>query len=187
MRKYLACLIFFAFSSAVQAVPQMAEVRGRDLLKSSKVAVSVENKKALVVVFLSAKCPCSNSHIDELKALANDYPDFSFVGVHANADEGPELSTPYFQKAGLPFPVIQDQNLELADRYRALKTPHAFVIKPDGKIAYQGGASSSNQFSSASRKYLREALEDIQNNRPVGTPEGRTLGCAISRGEKNVW
>lgn len=178
-------LVFWSFFSS--ADPKLDAVTGQDLLKSETVTISAENKRGLVVVFLSSRCPCSNSHIGELKSLATEYPDFNFVGIHSNVDEGIESSKPYFENAALPFPIVEDQKVELANAYQALKTPHAFVIKSDGKIAYQGGVSSSNQFAAADRKYLREALDDLHNDRSVKTPEGRTLGCVISRGEKNVW
>ncbi len=188
MRIKLFLILSAFFSTSAFATAQLAEVKGSDLLASAAtVTVSADSKKALVVVFLSAKCPCSNSHLQELKALKKDYPEFSFVAIHSNVDEGSDLSVPYFKKAELPFPILQDLNSELADRYQAAKTPHAFVIRPSGEVAYQGGVSSSKHFDEADRKYLREALEDIQNGRAVKTQKGRALGCVISRGEKNVW
>ncbi len=188
MRIKLFLILSVWFSVSAYATPQLAELNGNDLFKpSSNVTVSAESKKAMVVVFLSAKCPCSDSHIQELKGLRRDFPEFSFVAVHSNIDEGSDLSVPYFKKANLPFPILQDQKSELANRYQAAKTPHAFVVRPNGEIAYQGGVSSSKHFDKADRKYLREAIDDIQNSRPVKTPKGRALGCVISRGEKNVW
>jgi hypothetical protein len=141
----------------------------------------------LVVVFLSAKCPCSNSHNNELRNVAETYKEFNFVAVHSNVDEGKELSKPYFEKAAFPFPVIEDEKTKLADELRAFKTPHAFVFGQNGELMYQGGVSSSRDCEKADNKFLREALEYLQAGRSVRTPEGRTLGCAISRGEKNVW
>lgn len=138
--------------------------------------------KGLAIVFLSAKCPCSNSHLGELKALAKDYPEFSFAGVHANADEPVELARKYFNDAALPFAVIEDAGQKLAEQFRALKTPHAFVVGPKGDLLYKGGVSSSSDFARAEHKYLREALEDLQQGRAVRTPSARTLGCVIARG-----
>lgn len=182
--------VFLSFSNFLTqafAIPSPGQVVGVDIFKSSPVSLSGEKHKALVLVFLSAKCPCSDSHISELKALAQDYPDFTFSAIHSNVDEEIATSKIYFEKASLPFPVIQDQNAELANRFHALKTPHAFVVKANGDILYQGGVSSSHTFAKADRKYLREALEDLEHHRPVKIPEGRTLGCTISRGDKNVW
>lgn len=163
-----------------------ASVGGLDLMSGKSIDVK-SGKKGEVVVFMSAKCPCSNSHVAILKKLAKDYPGFSFVAVHSNVDEAKELTQEYFKKVDLPFPVIQDDGARIADVYKAFKTPHAFVVGPDGKTLYQGGVTNSHNGESADRNYLREALADLEAGRAVKTAEGRTLGCAISRGEKFVW
>ncbi len=177
---------------SLSALPQIKSLTGQNLMTAEKITaekitVSAEGKKGLVVVFLSVKCPCSNSHVAEFKDLSVKFPEFSYVAIHSNTDEGKELSRPYFEKVAFSFPVIEDKNSELADLFHAIKTPHSFILRPDGNIAYQGGVSNSHDCSKSDRKYLREALEDIQTGKPVRTPEGRTLGCSISRGEKNVW
>jgi thioredoxin-related protein len=162
-------------------------VDGADVMAKTPVHQTAEGKKGIVVVFLSAKCPCSDSHVVEIKSLHKDYPEFSFVVVNSNTDETDELAQQYFKRVGFEFPVIKDKSLELADRYKAFKTPHAFVMNKDGKVLYQGGVSSSRQFATADRKYLREALANIHDDKSVAMEEGRTLGCVITRGEKNVW
>ncbi len=153
-----------------------------------QIQIGENSKKGLVVVFLSALCPCSHSHIIELKQLTHDFPEFEFVGVHSNTDETKDITIKYFRAAELTFPVIQDFGAKLADQFKAYKTPHAFVLFNDGRVAYQGGVSSSQHFDmNTKRKYLREALEDISADRKVKTPEARTLGCVISRKGENVW
>lgn len=83
----------------------------------------------MVVVFLSVTCPCLNSHIPELISLAEAYPDFAFVAVNSNSNETLAPAQDYFKAAKLSFPVIQDQDSKLANQFKALKTPHAFVLK----------------------------------------------------------
>lgn len=162
-------------------------LKGLDVLTGKAVQTETKDKKGIVTVFLSAKCPCSNSHIQELTELAKVYPEFQFIGVHSNVDEDEKLTKAYFETTSLPFPVLQDENTKIADKLGAVKTPHAFVMDPEGKLLYKGGVSNSHDAIRADRKYLREALQNLKENKPVKTPEGRTLGCAISRGEKNVW
>lgn len=172
------CQISFAASESLPL-----EVSGPSALTNQPSVVKLAAQRALVAVFVSAKCPCSNSHIGELSQLAKDFPDFSFVAIHSNADEPAEMSMAYFKKVNLPFPVIEDPQQKWADAFRALKTPHAFVVSASGELLYAGGVSNSNQFAEADRKLLREALEDIQLGKDVRTPKGRALGCMISRGE----
>jgi hypothetical protein len=169
-----------ALLAALLSFPALGAVSGRGLLDGKPVTVA-PGKAGTVVAFLSAKCPCSNSHVPLLKELAKEYPEFSFVAVHANADEPPGTAVPYFQAAAFPFPVIQDEKQKLADELRAYKTPHVFVLTPDGKTAYKGGATNSADAAHASKFYLRDALADLRAGRPVKVPEGRTLGCVIAR------
>lgn len=163
------------------------KLAGKELLKEVPAEVSAAGKKGLVVVFLSARCPCSNSHVVALKELAKAYPDFSFVAVHANSDEPREETKAYFKAASLPFPVLQDTGGKLAARFRALKTPHAFLLSPSGELLYKGGVSDSRDFAKAKQKFLAAALSEVQAGKAVAQSEGRTLGCVITRGEKDDW
>lgn len=182
---------FFAFlfllnGSGAAALPH--QISGKSVVDDRPVQAGKSPKRGLVVVFLSAVCPCSNSHLVELKSLSKDFSDFDFVGIHSNTTESQEVTATYFKTANLPFPVVRDSGTKLADEFKALKTPHAFVVLKDGTTAYQGGVSSSRHFDDKTdRKYLREALNDLAAGHKVKTPEGRTLGCVISREGSHVW
>ncbi|MCC6276512.1 MAG: redoxin domain-containing protein [Oligoflexia bacterium] len=149
---------------------------------TSKVVKKFSKADPLVVVFLSAQCPCSNSHSEELKMLRQTYGFIRFIGVHSNPEEGTELGKTYFSNLKLGFPVIRDDSLKIADAFKALKTPHAFILN-NGEIVYQGGVSDRSDFSKASKHYLRDALESVKNHVPILNSQTRTLGCAIRRGE----
>lgn len=182
MKKLIIILGLLTSFSTFAAVPETKSIQGELLLSGQKTSVDSIDKKGLVVVFMSAKCPCSNSHNAELTDLSQTYKDFNFVVIHSNADEVKSVSVPYFTQANFPFPVIEDYKAELANKLNAFKTPHAYIFSSDGKVLYEGGMSNSKDIAKADRKFLREALEDVQAGKSVRTPEGRTLGCFISRG-----
>lgn len=185
---FVASVYFYSIQVyAADSIPNAFPVSGIDLLTKKTVAVDIAAKKAVVVVFLSARCPCSNSHVTELKKLSEEYPEFNYVAIHSNTDEDAALSTKYFKEKNFSFPVIQDNDAQLADHYKAYKTPHAFVLNAKGDILYQGGISNSADCQKADRFLLREALVNLHNNEKVKTPEGRTLGCVILRKEKNAF
>lgn len=157
------------------------KISGPDVITGK--VVTAKPQKGLVVVFLSARCPCSNSHLGELASLSKEHPSYDFIGVHSNVDEDSEETKKYFEKAKLPFRVIQDNGAKMADKLKAYKTPHAFIFDKKSEIIYQGGVSSSHDFESADRKYLREALDDLEKGQAIKVPESRTLGCVIPRGD----
>lgn len=174
-------LAIFAWVSSARADHNPLPITGLEVIKGDRIDIEpIDAEKPQVVVFLSQKCPCSNSHVEELKKLVTDFPEAQFVGVHSNIDEEPSKVKEYFAKIALPFPIVQDENNQIADRFKASKTPHAYVISKN-EIVYRGGVSDSKNYKPENRLYLREALEDLKNHRPLRTPEARTLGCAIPR------
>lgn len=157
---------------------------GQDLLRDERIDVDFKNASGLVVVFLSAKCPCSKSHVEPLKKMASDYPKFKFVAVHANVDEPLDEARAYFGQMKLSFPIIEDGDQALAQRFGASRTPHAFVLTKGDQTVYRGGVSDSHDGVHAKVWPLKEALDDITAGRPVRRAEARALGCAISRGRR---
>jgi peroxiredoxin len=135
-----------------------------------------------VVVFLSAKCPCSAGHMEALRALASEYSKtgIRFVGVHSNADETAEFAAPVFHKLRLPFPVVHDPGAKIADAYGALKTPHVFVVH-HGEIVFSGGVDDSQASDTARKHYLRDALGAVAAGRKPEHAQVRALGCQIKR------
>lgn len=174
-----------ANTNAVHSTNQIATLTLPNAKDFSKIeTLPPLTKKVRVLVFLSARCPCSNSHIAELNSIVEDFPDVEMMGVHSNQDENRSLTENYFKNIGLKFSVYEDKGAKLADQYKAFKTPHAYVLNKNQEIIFQGGVSNSHELSRADRKYLREAIEDVLANRPVRTAKAKSLGCVISREEQ---
>lgn len=178
---FVVLTAIFAFFQVSFASVLPTQVMGTDLRSGKKVEVSATNSSPLVVIFLSAHCPCSNSHVSEIQALHEQFPKFRFIGVNSNIDETQAEGEAYFRSKALSFPVIRDDKAKLADAFRASKTPHAFVISSNGLPLYRGGVTDSHAPATAQKKYLRSALQALNAERSVAEPEGRTLGCQIAR------
>lgn len=160
-------------------------LRGRDLLHSgSELEIDFAKAKlGTVVLFLSARCPCSASHEERLKGLFEKYSKqgFQFVAVHSNQDESDLETLPHFKKAELPFAVLNDPGAEIANALGALKTPHSYVISPRGEILYQGGVDDSHDAHTAKKYYLETALNQVIAGEKPSPSEVRVLGCVIKR------
>lgn len=158
-------------------------ISGLDLVTGLDKKVSwASAQKGTVVLFLSARCPCSHSHLGEIQNLAKAFgSEFQFVGVHSNANETSPEDKSYFQKQGLKFPVIRDERAQIADFFKAAQTPHVFVLSKSGEVLYQGGVDNSRSVDRADEHYLRMALEEASHDRDVRVKQGRVLGCVIGR------
>lgn len=183
-------LIFFLNSLFAQAA--LTQFDGLDLVTNSKIAISADSTdkiKATALVFISAKCPCSGSHMTELKDLALNYPEIQFVGIHSNLDESLMMSQDFFKNNQLGFPILQDENQKLAEHFGAYKTPHVFVLDSKGEVLYKGGVTNSHQAPKSDKKYLREVLKALAAHEPLPWKQTKALGCAIERPDdnKDVW
>ncbi len=179
-------LLFFVSSGfeITHANTTPSRIIGKDLVNKREVSVTVrDSARGTVIVFLSAKCPCSASHELKLAELFTQFSSkgFQFIGIHSNSDESFDLSSRHFAEAHLPFPVIEDERSHIANSLGALKTPHVFVVNPDGKVLFQGGVDDSHIAQSAQKQYLKEALSAIFQGKAPSKQEVRTLGCIIKR------
>jgi len=160
-------------------------LKGLDMVSGQKIEINqqvFDGYKATVILFLSARCPCSNSHISEIKDLRKMYgQQIKFVAIHSNQNESVAEAQKYFKEIDLGFPVISDEDALIADSFKAFKTPHAFLLDAQGNVIYRGGVSSSQHFSPNVKKYLRDVLSDVVNGQKVRMSESKSLGCVILR------
>ncbi|MCC7404471.1 MAG: redoxin domain-containing protein [Bdellovibrionales bacterium] len=158
----------------------VTQVQGLEYGQNKNATISWAGKPA-VVVFLSAKCPCSASHAPHLGQLAKDFPLFHFVGVHSNQNEKPDVAARYFSGVNLPFPVVRDPGAKIADQFGALKTPHVFVLNDKGEKVYMGPVTDSSEFGEAKTFYLKEVLMAVTTGGKIPEVQRRPLGCYIVR------
>jgi thioredoxin-related protein len=138
-----------------------------------------ENKKALVIAFLSAECPCSMAHEKYLSQYAAEFKDFEFIVYDANLSESAEQIKNHY--AQFPITVIQDKQQKMANLLGALKTPHVFILDKKGQEIFNGGVTDTRSPDEKSRFYLKEALVAIQKGELPNPKQVRTLGCTIKR------
>ncbi len=103
------------------------------------------------------------------------------MAVQSNTDEDETVSAFHFQQSGLPFPVIRDVQARIANQFGALKTPHAFIVGPQGQCWFNGGVDDTKDASKATKFFLKTALSDLVAGREPKEKNVRTLGCVIKR------
>src|SRR5260370_5589038 len=109
--------------------------------KAFKLTQVLQGSKAVVVDFWSSRCPVSQKYEPVLKKLAADYTGkgVAFLAVDSNYNEPAEEIQKVRSERGAPYPVLLDgKDATLAAYFRASHTPEAYLVTPDGVLAYHG-------------------------------------------------
>lgn len=140
-------------------------------------------QKATVMVFLSAKCPCSKGYDQRVRELARDYQDAGVrvVAVYSSADETRDEVRTHARASGYTFPVLWDQNHHIADRVEARVTPEVFLMDRGRRIRYHGRFDDSRIAEEVKSHDLRNALDAVLAGHLPPKPDLPVFGCAITR------
>jgi protein-disulfide isomerase len=144
------------------------------------------DKKAVVIFFVSAYCPTSNTFLKEMNQIAADYGDkAAFNFVHSDADLKFTDILQHTEMNEIKAPVLVDKEQRLAKQLKATITPEAVVLGPDGSTLYQGRINDlylgpTKRQRQATTKDLRDALDAILAGKPVSNARTEAVGCKIS-------
>lgn len=146
--------------------------------------LSEQRGQIVVLVFWSAECPWSEQADQEILALLPAWGNqVAFWAVAANANESMELIQLIADERKLPV-VLHDNYQEVTNLYDGQTTPHAFVIDRQGCLRYRGAVSDRTfRQRTATRLYLREAVEALLSGLLPDPAETSPYGCTIVRFE----
>jgi peroxiredoxin len=151
----------------------------------------LQNKKAIVVVFLSFDCPVSTSYSSVLAEMAKTYRDkqVAFVGVNSSDDGDAAGIAKQAADYKLPFPVFKDEQFRAADAFKADTVPSVFVLDHNFVLRYRGRIDNGyyarlKKNSRTTRHDLRQALDELLDGKAVSEPATKPIGCAIHRERK---
>lgn len=182
MNKLILFLLLALASQTLLASIAVDKISGFSLTKNSILTIDfTSSQKPYVVVFLSKDCPCSRGNLDYLSALSREFKDVQFIGVHSKKGTKPEEVNAYLADKKLSFDVINDSDLKIANQFKALKTPHVFVVSTSGDVIYNGGVTNTTSPVNAKEHFLKTTLLELKNHQTISHPETRTLGCFITR------
>jgi peroxiredoxin len=160
-----------------------------DLLGTDGERYSLESfgdKDVLVVVFLSNGCPTVRGYDERLIGLQSEFADRGVQVVAINSNN-PHLS-PFdtyeemvvrARAGGYTFPYLRDADADVAKRFGAMNTPHAFVFDRARKLRYRGRIDDARNADWVERSDVREAVAELLENAEVSIPETQPFGCAI--------
>lgn len=148
------------------------------------------SSKGVIVIFDCNTCPYSRAYNERIIALNKKYASQGFPVITINPND-PEQSdgdsyeemVSLAKKKGYTFPYLVDETQEVAKSFGATNTPHVFVLKNESntfKVAYIGAIDDSpRDASSASKKYVENAVDALLANKPVSSTKTKAIGCGI--------
>lgn len=83
----------------------------------------------------------------------------------------------------MPRHVLLDETGAIGHLYGAKTTPHMYVIKPDGTLAYEGAIDSKPSARvgdiAEATNYVRAALDSVAAGEAVAVPSSKPYGCSV--------
>lgn len=183
----------FAQPSQARLGEKMPNLTFKDEKGKTYRLYELENKKAIVLVFLSFECPVANSYLAPLSEMVGEFGKFgvAFWGLTTNEDDTPAEIAKSAKHYDLTFPVFKDERLRAADALKAEFTPEVFVLDSNFVLRYRGRID--NMYSERLKKHtkiteynLRQTLAELVTGRPVSVSATQPVGCKIYREEKEV-
>ncbi len=150
-------------------------------------AATASDRQLTAVCFLGTECPMARVYTVQLNALQTEFAaqGVRIVGVMSNRQDTPEDIAEYADQLQTTFPLVHDDQNQIADRYGAQRTPEVFLLDSQLKLRYHGRIDDrlapGIARAEASREDLRTAIEELLADKPVSIPATTALGCIIGR------
>ena len=143
--------------------------------------------KPSIIMFICNHCPYVIHYHEEIIKLVNDFKnDINLVAISSNdivnyPQDGPELMKDLWIDLELSFPYLFDETQEIAKKYKAECTPEFYLFNSDSKLVYRGRMDESSPGSNIgpSGEDLRNALNNLLNNKPISNDQLPSMGCNI--------
>jgi peroxiredoxin len=202
MKKLLALSLLFAAAFAI-AVAGNARPDGADVPAAPAIGAtiadftlpdtdgkehsltSLKGKNGTVLIFIAVQCPVSNAYNERMEKLAQDYKarGIAVVGINSNSPEAADAVKAHAASHKLSFMILKDNGNKVADSLGATKTPEAYFLDANNKLAYHGRIDNSRNIAEVASSELRNALDATLAGKPVAKTEAAAFGCSIKRAE----
>ena len=172
-----------------------AAAPGFSLTDSNGKAVSLADFKGKTVVleWTNHDCPYVRKHYggNNMQALQKKWTGKGVVWLTLISSEpgsqgfvtGAEANKLTADRGAAPTAVLFDPKGSVGRSYGAMVTPHMYVIKGDGTLAYMGGiddkATTRQADLKTAKPFVDMALDEVMQGKPVSTTTSRAYGCTI--------
>jgi peroxiredoxin len=144
------------------------------------------DRRALVLIFSSNRCPTAKAYAGRMVALQRDYraAGVQLVAINSNdphlyPDERYERMVERATEDGYTFPYLFDAGQDVAKAYGPTCTFHVFLLDEDRRLRYRGRLDDARLAERVTSQDLRAALDDVLAGREVRQPITKPFGCGL--------
>jgi peroxiredoxin len=187
-------LIFFmictAFASPERNRNQVSDFSLKSTNGSMVSMADYPDAKGFIIVFTCNHCPFAKQYPQRLNELSTRY-----LSQHVPLIAISSTDTVVFEEDIYPemvkasvenkmnYPYLYDATQEVAKKFKAEKTPHAFVLwKENGGwvIKYNGAIDDNGaEPQKVTHPYVAEAVDALLKGEPIKVSETKSIGCQL--------
>ena len=144
-------------------------------------------KNILIIIFSCNHCPTVIAYEQRMINIQKDYlnKSVSMIAINSNDEKTyPEDSidkmVERYKNQGYNFTYLRDQDQSIAKAYGATHTPEIFIFDQDRNLRYHGRIDDNrDEPNKVNKKYVRDALDALINNKPISIETTHSIGCTI--------
>lgn len=169
-----------------------ADLKMKDISGNEMTMKSIAKKNGLLVMFSSNGCPYVIKNEQRTLTIA-EYALRNNIGVvllnsneaQRNEDDSFEAMKNYAKSLQYRWPYLLDENSVVANAFDAKRTPEVFLFNRDLTLVYHGAIDDNPADELAvTRQHLREAINEMVNEKSITVKETKGIGCIIMRKKK---
>ncbi len=197
MKRFIALILAGgAFPAAIASAAVQNGERAPDFalpsVSGESVSLSDFAGKHVILEWVNPGCPFVKKFYDagKMQELQENAAEMGVVWLSINSthpdhrqyvDEAETVA--YIEEKEVGSTWLYDPEAEVARLYEARRTPHMYVIDPDGILIYQGAIDDQNSADPATlegaHNYVLAALEADRAGKPIERPQTRPYGCFV--------
>jgi peroxiredoxin len=162
-------------------------------LDGKSVSLSQYRGKVVVLEWFNPGCPfVRNAHTaGSLKGLAEKHAGSGVVWLAINSGgagkqgAGVDANREGVTQFGMQHPVLIDETGKVGQLYGAERTPHMYVVNPEGVLVYKGAIDNSPDGEGQSPEggklvnYVDGAISAVRSGAKVSPEETKAYGCSV--------
>ena len=189
----LASMAFAASAFAVEIGKPAPDFTGTDI-NGKTVKLSDYKGKIVVIESYNSDCPfCHNQYSGATQELQKQLTDkgvvwllVNSVNPHNFSHRTPEQARQEWTDLKLNATAwIDDSSGVIGHLYDMKTTPDVFVVDKNGSLVYEGAMDDHpDPFHNprTARNYVREAVNDLIDGKPIEVTQTKSYGCAVHYG-----